>query len=93
MRGIAVFAWDCTLILTYLVPCDSEADMLDAYFGIPSMVSFNRGENGLIRVFLKHPYSESAAEIYLHGATVTQVCVAGETDEPLGNLSRLPERL
>lgn len=46
--------------------------MLDAYFGIPSMVHFNRGENNLVRVFLKHPYSESAAEIYLHGATVTQ---------------------
>ena len=51
----------------------SEADLLDAYFGIPSMVHFSRGENNLTRVFLKHPYSESSAEIYLHGATVTQV--------------------
>ena len=51
----------------------SEALLLDAYFGIPGMVAFSRGEGGLPRVFLKHPYCESAAEIYLHGATVTQV--------------------
>ncbi len=45
---------------------------MNAYFGIPGMVYFLPGENNLPRVFLKHPYNESAAEIYLHGATVTQ---------------------
>ena len=61
------------MLMLMLMLSRSRADELDAYFGIPSMVAFNRGENGLIRCFLKHPYTESAAEIYLHGATVTQV--------------------
>ncbi len=46
--------------------------MANAVFGIPGMVEFSHGENDLPRVFLKHLYSESGAEIYLHGATVTQ---------------------
>jgi hypothetical protein len=50
----------------------SDADVLNGYFGIPGMIEFNEGEGGLPRCFLKHPYNESAAEIYLHGAAVTQ---------------------
>eukprot|EP00955_Chlamydomonas_euryale_P107026 365742-Chlamydomonas_euryale.AAC.4 len=50
----------------------SDADVMNAYFGVPGMVHFSRGQGGLPRVFLKHPYNESAAEIYLHGACVTQ---------------------
>lgn len=46
--------------------------MANSVFGIPGMVEFSHGENDLPRVFLKHLYSESGAEIYLHGATVTQ---------------------
>ncbi|GAX76023.1 hypothetical protein CEUSTIGMA_g3466.t1 [Chlamydomonas eustigma] len=49
-----------------------EATLLDSYFGIPTMVHFFPDSNGLTRCFLKNPYNESAAEIYLHGAAVSQ---------------------
>lgn len=61
-----------TLPAASISPHARAVDMANAAFGLPGMVEFSDGANGLPRVFLKHPYSDSGAEIYMHGATVTQ---------------------
>eukprot|EP00798_Chlamydomonas_sp_ICE-L_P022376 gene22376-29480_t len=57
--------WDLGRELSY-------ADNLNIEFGVPTMIEFLEEEEGQPRLWLKHPYSSMALEVYLHGAAITQ---------------------
>ncbi|KAF5834170.1 hypothetical protein DUNSADRAFT_9245, partial [Dunaliella salina] len=50
----------------------SYIDYLNFEFGIPDVIQFSEGVNGLPRAWIRHPYSASGFEVYLHGAAITQ---------------------
>eukprot|EP00200_Dunaliella_tertiolecta_P005678 CAMPEP_0202354392 /NCGR_PEP_ID=MMETSP1126-20121109/9731_1 /ASSEMBLY_ACC=CAM_ASM_000457 /TAXON_ID=3047 /ORGANISM="Dunaliella tertiolecta, Strain CCMP1320" /LENGTH=642 /DNA_ID=CAMNT_0048946851 /DNA_START=219 /DNA_END=2148 /DNA_ORIENTATION=+ len=47
-------------------------DYLNFEFGIPDVIQFSEGVNGLPRAWIRHPHSAAGFEVYLHGAAITQ---------------------